>query len=394
MFKKFALVFLACLFLSLHYGAVLYINSSFLENFFSPSAVSLLFVLGAFGNFGMFFLIPKFIRNLGNRAVTLLMFTGAAVSSFAMAFAQSPFVAATAFVIYASLLYAIFYCLDLFLEEASEDSATGEIRGLWLTIIHVGLISGLIVLSALSDTENIFRPVYIAAGFMLIPAFLIASTCGPGHAARRPNRHTLPFRTWWKAKSLRRATLARFSLELFYSFMTIYTPLYLHTQLGFSFSQIGVMFALALTPFLVLQWPVGRLADLFIGEKEMLIVGLLFIFFSLLFMPSLGAGFAVWTIALFFSRIGASMVETTTDSYFFKHVNSSDVGLLSIFRLARPASIVLGAAAGAVILNFISIEKIFFILAGVVFFGLKEALLIRDTKPIVAINPEVSADKV
>lgn len=174
--------------------------------------------------------------------------------------------------------------------------------------------------------------------------------------------------------------MARFSLEFFYTFMTIYTPLYLHTVLGFEWSVIGVIFAVALVPFLFLQWPAGKLADLFIGEKEILIVGFLFVGFSLLFMPFLGAGVIVWATVLFCSRIGASLIETMTDSYFFKHVNAEDAGLLSIFRLTRPASVILGSAAGAIALNFLSFDKLFYILAVVAFFGLKEALLIRDTK--------------
>ena len=112
----------------------------------------------------------------------------------------------------------------------------------------------------------------------------------------------------------------------------------------------------------------------------MLIIGFLFIGFSLLFMPSLGTSVIIWTTVLFCSRIGASLIETMTDSYFFKHTNSEDAPLLSIFRLTRSASVVIGAAAGALALNFLSFDKIFYILAIIAFFGLKEALLIKDTK--------------
>jgi MFS family permease len=181
-------------------------------------------------------------------------------------------------------------------------------------------------------------------------------------------------------KSVRRTTLARFSLELFYTFMTIYTPIYLHTVLGFEWGVIGLIFAVALLPFVLLQWPAGRLADHFFGEKEMLIIGFLFMGFSLLFMPTLGGVVIIWAVVLFFSRVGASLAETMTDSYFFKHTNAQDVALLSIFRLTRSASVIFGSIIGAIALNFLSFDKIFYVLAIITFFGLKEALLIRDTK--------------
>jgi len=100
---------------------------------------------------------------------------------------------------------------------------------------------------------------------------------------------------------------------------------------------------------------------------------------SLLVMPFLGKVFFVWMIILFLSRVGASFIEITTESYFFKQIDASDTGLLSIFRLARPVSIVFGAALGAVSLNLFSFEKIFFVLAVVIFFGLKESLYLKDT---------------
>ena len=46
------------------------------------------------------------------------------------------------FVVYASLLPVIYYCLDIFLEELSLDTRTGEIRGVYLTILNLGIALG------------------------------------------------------------------------------------------------------------------------------------------------------------------------------------------------------------------------------------------------------------
>ena len=96
-------------------------------------------------------------------------------------------------------------------------------------------------------------------------------------------------------------------------------------------------------------------------------------------MPYLEASVVVWTIVLFLSRVGASFVEVTSESYFFKHVDPTETGLLSIYRLTNPLSVVLATTVGVFALNLFSFEKMFFILAIIIFFGLKESLLLRDT---------------
>src|SRR3989338_5111369 len=115
------------------------------------------------------------------------------------------------------------------------------------------------------------------------------------------------------------------------------------------------------------------------GEKELMIIGFLITSIALLFMPFIGKEFALWTMVLFFSRVGASLIETMTESYFFKHVDSRDTGLLSIFRLTRSVGSIGGVAVGVAALIFLSIDKTFFVLALVVFLGLRESLSLRDT---------------
>jgi len=377
---RFFSVFVATFFLSIHYGIIVFANSSLLGGFFDNKVISSLFFLGAVGNTILFLFTPKLIERFGKRKLLVFFLFIALVSSLGMALATEGILTAISFVIHASVIYIIFYCIDIFLEELSKDSDTSEIRGGHIALIHLGFILGLLILSVL--TSDGFKPAYTTAVFFLLPPIIMALTF---IKTRLPNwhglhrHHLLPYHTWWKVKSVRRATLARFTLEFFYAFMAIYTPLYLFSVIGFRWSVIGVMFAVMLLPFVFFQWPLGKLSDHFWGEKELMIVGFLFVIISLLLMPSLTLSIKAWIIVLFLSRIGASMVESMTDSFFFKHVTARNTGLLSIFRLTRPLSVVAGTITGALALNFFSFEKIFYVLAIVVFLGLKEALLIRDT---------------
>ena len=194
------------------------------------------------------------------------------------------------------------------------------------------------------------------------------------------HRHALlPFRLWWRTKSVRRVTLTKLVLEIFFAIMVIYTPIYLHSNLGFEWSELGVMFTIVLLPFVILEWPAGLLADRFFGEKEMMSVGFVLMGGALLIMPYLGPVFLIWTLVLLLSRVGASLVEVMSESYFFKHVDGQDTRLISIYRLARPVGIVIGSALGAVVLNLVSFQTIFLVLAIIALFGLKESLTLKDT---------------
>ena len=380
---RFAPIFLSSLFISIHFGTTLYANSSILSNFFEPNTVSLIFLLGALGNILLFLFAPRLIRRFGKRS---LLFTSLAVTllgTLSIALANTATSIVLPFIVYATFLPMVFYCLDIFLEELSTDKRTGEIRGIYLTFLSLGIALGPLLLALLVRAENEFRFVYLAAVFLLLPPILFVHFSFKSKTSRehRPYHHSprLPLRAWWQAKNIRHITLARLVLESFFAFMIIYIPIYLHVNIGLQWAELGIIFTVMLLPFVLFEWPAGELADRFWGEKELMIVGFLITGASVLIMPHIGKVFLAWMAILFVSRVGASLIESMTESYFFKHVEASDTGLISIFRLTRSVSYVFGAMAGTLTLNFFSFDKIFYVIAIVIFFGLKESLAIRDT---------------
>jgi len=123
--------------------------------------------------------------------------------------------------------------------------------------------------------------------------------------------------------------------------MVVYTPLYLTKYVGFSWAEIGVIFTIMLLPFVIFEIPVGRLADKKYGEKEFLTVG--FIIMGI-FTMAIGfvtvKNFWLWAAILFATRIGASFVEITCDTYFFKKVDQGKTDVIGFYRLTRPLSYV------------------------------------------------------
>ena len=153
--------------------------------------------------------------------------------------------------------------------------------------------------------------------------------------------------------------------------MVIYLPLLLNKEMGFGWNKIGIIFIIMLLPFVVFELPAGFLADKKFGEKEILTLGFIIMFVSTLIIPTLAsATVLVWAAVLFATRIGASFVEISSETYFFKHVKDEDTGIISLFRMVRPLSYVIAPLLALPIIFFFSYSASFYFLAFFVLLGL------------------------
>jgi MFS family permease len=373
-------VFVISVFLSLNFGALLYLNSTFLGEFFGTTGVSLIFILAAVANIYLFFLAPRLLKAFGKGKLLFRFLFITLLATLGLAFSKSGWPAALSLIIYESFIFMAYYCLDIFLEEHSQDNRTGEIRGLYFTFLNAGIACGPLLLSLLGGAG--LRPIYLVSTVLLIIPIILALMLSVGDKPSPAYRHepiNLPFKTWWHKRDIRAVSLTKLVLETFYGFMIIFTPIYLHKVLGFGWTELGIIFTVALLPFVLLEWPAGELADRFWGEKEMMSAGFFLMGSALLVMPFLNKSFTYWMLILLLSRVGASMVEITTESYFFKKIDASQTGLLSIFRLLRPAGLIFGALLGGAIIALFSFHLIFFVVAGIILIGLYESLYLRDT---------------
>ena len=373
-------VFISSIFLSLNFGLLLYVNSTFLASFLTPGGVSSVFLAASLVNAVIFFFATRLLNFFGKEKVLLFFMLSASLGAVGLAFSANAVTAVVSFIVYESFLFMVYYCLDIFVEEKTPDKHAGEVRGVYYMLINGGVAAGPLLLSFLVVDDNL-RESYLAAVALLAVPLVISFVFlfGAKKTLHRWGHAGLPIKAWWKKRNIRAVSLAKLALETFYGVMVIYTPIYLHGTLGFEWSELGIIFTIMLLPFVVLEWPAGELADRFWGEKEMMSVGFFLMGIALLTMPFIPKAFVIWMLILLLSRIGASLVEITTESYFFKKIDAKDTGILAIFRLLRPVGIIFGAGIGAASLQFFTLEKIFFILAVVVFFGMREALYLRDT---------------
>jgi predicted MFS family arabinose efflux permease len=182
-------------------------------------------------------------------------------------------------------------------------------------------------------------------------------------------------------KNLFGVTVTNFLLQLFYGFMVIYTPIYLTKHIGFSWSETGIIFTIMLLPFVLFELPVGELEDYKYGEKEFMVIGFVILSLTTTFMGYiLSNTFWMWATILFLSRIGASFVEISTDSYFFKQVDDRRSDIISLYRGVRPIAFITAPILATISLQLIPFQYLFLVFGAIMLIGTKYALSLKDTK--------------
>lgn len=360
-----------------------YIQSNFIEDYVGIQFVSLFFVLSNFLTIVSLSQFPKMIHKLGNyfTGKTILILYGS--SLLALAAASGPVSASIALLLFIITSNLVWVNIDIFLEEVTSDKNTGHVRTTFLTLMNLGWIMGP-ALSANLISLGGYSLSFLASALLVIPLFLIIilKKNNLKDKVKKVKQNNLKsLKTLWKNKNLRGVFIAAIALNIFFSAAVLYIPLYLHQDLGMSWSQLGWVFSFMLLPFILFEIPVGLTADRYIGEKEMMFLGLFIIFSALLlFFYIETPSPIIWAVALFFSRIGAAMVEATRDTYFFKNVSAKDLGYINIFRMTGPLGYLLGAAIGSISLLFLPINNVFLVLAIFIIPAFYSIWLIEDTK--------------
>jgi len=380
--RELLIIFVEILVLSFHYYFVYFINSTYLRSLLSQDAVGWLFAIGAFFNVLILLAAPHIQRAKGNFKFTVWLTLIEFVAVIGLATTRSVPLVILFFLIYQSVATVIFYCLDIFIEKYSSNDRKGGIRGIALTMSNLPpvitpFVAGLII----SNSSTSFWEIYLVSAAFLIPFLLFLFNYFKGF--KDPEYPVLKVReavaSFYKDKNIYDVFVDRFLLNFFYCWMVIYMPIYLIQYVGFSWQQIGIMFSIALLPFIMFQIPAGRLQDKLHDEKQILILGFSIMAAATMLIPYIGgANFVMWTAVLFITRIGACLVEVSSESYFFKHVSPSNAGFMSFYRMTRMLPFIIVPAVVQICLTFLDYRYTFLVLGAISFIGVRYAVLLKE----------------
>ena len=382
---SFSLVYLVSVIFTFQTLLTAYSSSTYLEQFIAPEYVGLIFAAAAFLAIIITLTLPRLLRAVGNVGSLLIIMGGITISLILVGAAPHPLVVIIAFTILTALSPQIYFNIDIFLETltGNNEHVTGSKRGLILTLASMAaffapLTMGYIV----GDTDNLAATYYVAAAIGLVLVAIILSFFRQFYD---PQYVTIRVRdliaSALQNKDIRTVLSTHFLLQFFYTWAVIYFPLYLATVIGFDWDTIGKIIAAGLFAFVLFEYPIGIIADRHLGEKEMMALGFVVLALASAQIFYMSAAHVIgWMAIMFFSRFGASLVEVTTESYFFKQVKGQDSNLISLFRLMRPLANLAGALVGSISLFYLPFNFIFVILGLIMAFGAFLTLSITDSK--------------
>ncbi len=379
-------IYVSNLLISFHYFLVVYITSTFLSSYVSAEWLGFLYIAGSMLSVIAFSFFAPAIKRIGNYRLILLFIAVEAIALAGLGFGRDTMLIIAAFVLYVAVSPILYLNLDIFLEKSVRDERiTGSVRGMFLTMQNITQVVCPFLAGLLLVRKEYWNVYGVSLVFLGTATIVVIRYLRKFDDARYHPRTLLQSAGYvFRHPALRDVVAAQFLLRFFYAWMVIYTPLYLSQYMGFTWAEIGTMFSIMLLPFLLLELPLGRLADRRLPEKQIMIVGFILMAGAVAVMPFLAAPtFFLWAAVLFVSRIGASCTEIATESYFFRHVDGALADTISLFRVARPVTYIVAAAVATLTLQVVSFRWSFLVLAFVLLWGLRYALVLRDGTKVI-----------
>lgn len=326
--------------------------------------------------------LHKIVKKLGKSNVFYFSILASIVCASLLVFSNPSIWGIALLMLYIIFINIGWVSLDVILESFSTDSMSGRIRGLHLTVINTGYLIGPFLSTKVLEKFD-FQGIF---AFLLIfnSLVLILSLIGVRHVNHKFDGNLKVrglIKKVFARKDILKVYYIAFALDFFYALLVIYTSIYLLNQ-GISWSQIGIIFTVMLIPFVILQYPVGFLADKKMGEKEMLIFSIIFMAISsgvIYFISS--SNIWIWAAVLLATRIGASMLEVLRDSYFYKKIDGHDIDLINFFRTSMPVGYILATGISFPLLLFFPLKSVFLLVMIVVLSALVPAFLLEDNSP-------------
>lgn len=379
--KKVYVLFLVSFFFATHAYLPLYINSTFLAGFVSEDRVGIIFSIGSFLSILGLIFIPKILKRFGNlkTTVSIMILEGL----FLLGFTALPsiYFVVPFFIMILLLQRILFYNFDMFVETNSSEEKVGIIRSMYLTVMSFALVI-CPILAGIIMREGEYWRVYLIALLLLVPTIVLLIF--NFRKAENPQYDTLSFKSISEVvrnDAFQRVFASQFLLRIFFAWMVIYTPMYLHNVIGFSWSEIGAITTIALLPFVIFELPLEILSEKKIEKKWIMSLGFLIIALSVASMSLITeAYFVLWSAILFMTRTGASMIEVTSEVYFFQKITAANTDIVSLFRAIGPTAWVLAPVVATISLFFVDLRWTFLILAIILLFGLSYSLNLKTER--------------
>ncbi|MCL9972345.1 MAG: MFS transporter [Candidatus Pacebacteria bacterium] len=365
-----------------HYYVFAYIVSSFLAYYVGVQYVGYIFMASSAVSALVLYAAPPIFRAFGTRNVLVVLTLLEITILLGLAITTNWIAAAVLVALQGTVAFSIFIGIDLLIEASIRtERVTGRVRTAFLIVSNLAVLLGALSLTFVVEGDQYWRA-FVTSAIVLLPFLAFALWLFPRVSLPQVVTEDGSVLTQLKNnKSLRAIVLAHFLLQVFFAWMAIYSPILLFSYEGFSWAEIGTILAIAMLPYIVLEYPLGVIADRWLGEKEILIGGFVIIALSMLAIPLIaGASYWVWVSLLVISRIGAAAVEAMTEVHFFRHVSERDAATITVFRTLRPLGNIAGPLVASLALLVLPLHATFALFGVIMLLGIPVARMMIDSK--------------
>lgn len=356
---------------SLHTALTVYVNSSFLETKIPSDLVGILYTAAAIVSIAGLYVVPRLINKFGSSKVLGGLMVLNIGNLIGLIISPNAAIIAICFILFISFNTLIYLGLDILIEHWSVDAPQGTVRGKYLTLLSIGFMTAPLIAGFIADRLG-FSVLYGFSLIMIIPVFAIAVLQLPAITITHPSKSNILSlaRKFISHPKLGSVFMINFILQFFYAWMVIYSPIYLHEIVGIPWDTLGILFTIMLAAFVIFEYPIGKMADRF-GEKRFMILGLVIMGIATMFVARAPLmTIPLLALVLFITRAGASMIEVSTESYFFKHVHPDDTGTIGFFRNTYPFAYIIAPILASPIIKFLPMWTLFIILGFICLAGI------------------------
>ena len=368
---------------SINLAFTAYVNSSFLEAYFTTRQVGILYAIGSITLIFGLSKISISLRRFGIYRTVIGLALINLLSLAVLSSANNSQALGIFFITYLMTNGLIMFSLDELMTKYSESRSAGRTRGIFLTAVNTAWLCSPFLAGWIIGQAGYGGIYWIALACSILLIILFYSRL---RKYEDPEYHRFRlldiFRILRTQKAVRRIYRANLLLQFFFATMVIYSPIYLREYIGFSWDQIGIIFTCMLLPFVLFEIPLGRLADR-IGEKRIMGAGFLIAAvatgaIAFIHTPSV----ILWAVVLFCTRVGASAIEIMSDTYFFKHaVSAKDPGIIGVYRNTSPLAYIIAPLLAALFISIFPYQYLFLALGILMLSGIIYTATIEDPVP-------------
>lgn len=368
-----------------HFFLIIYIVGPYLETLVGVTGAGFVITIGAVITLLLFPVMPRLVAKKGAKKLAITLAFMQAVVLTILAGNPTVSIAIVCVALACALSPLLAYQLDLLLEATvKEEGMTGRIRTAFITAGSLALVLAPLIVGLLLDGTNRYDLVFFAAAMSLTPfimLFLVERI--PEGAPPRGSKIASVFTCMYGDKDFRAVAFSYGLLQIFFHLAPLYIPIYLHTVLHMPWDQLGWMFAIMVLPFVFLEYPAGYLADRYVGDRLLLVIGFLIMgtaFASLAFVTATTPLIVILGI-LVLSRIGAALTEAMVEGHFFRRVSERDPNTVSVFRMMRPGGALVAPLLGSLFFVIGGYSMLFFVLGlALASVGTVVGLRVQDTR--------------